>query len=416
MVFSGVRNTQPVRVLVLDGGRHVFDHAQDPRIEVLGPGASEEPDIIIASAAIWSRFENSKEAITADIAQRLRSGQAILVLDACGEGGTFDPARADIFHRLLEELRMPAAHAVYLTQNRDYEAAYRAWSSGRISPFSVVTYDYFVSRFFWGHGDDGQAVYAKRLTQFLARGGQRERRFVCLNFSPRPAKILLLLAILKDGLWNDGFVSFPGFDKAAHIRAVRKEPLAQELATRLPGLETVAEELLPYLNALEAKGSAILGVPGGALRHVKTVAEDSALEEYQRSWFTIVTETEVIGTRRVTEKPLKALANFSPFLLWGNRGSLALLQDWGFQTFDPIFDESYDAVCDPAQRFAILRAEIQRLCALPQAEMAQMEGRLAEILTYNAHHALIEMPRRYRAQYEPALVDRVMAQLAHAAP
>jgi hypothetical protein len=409
MELGGHPHTGPVRVLVLDGKRHVLDHSQDSRVTVLAADSAEPPDLVFLPAAKWRRFEASVAAITPAMVQRIAGGRAVLVLDASGEGMPFDPGNAQAFHSLLKQFRLPAGRVAYLTQNRDYQVGYERWCGQSITPMKVVIYDYYVSRFFREHVADGAEVYAERLAKFESRGRERERRFVCLNLTPRAGKVLLLLALLKDGLWDEGFISFSGFDKAAHRRAVLREDMEKDLAGGLAGLEGVVEELLPWLDPLEAKGAISLFMPGGVMRQFKTAATDFALEEYQRSWFTVITETEVIGTRRVTEKPLKALANLSPLLLWGNRGSLDLLRDWGFRTFDGVFDEGYDLDSDPTIRFTRVRAEIRRLCALSQAEMAGAEAKLADVLAHNARHALVDMPARYRDVLEPALIETLLA-------
>jgi hypothetical protein len=46
----------------------------------------------------------------------------------------------------------------------------------------------------------------------------------------------------------------------------------------------------------------------------------------------------------ITEKTYKPIANYHPFMVCGMSGILQVLKDSGFQTFDHIFDESYDQV------------------------------------------------------------------------
>lgn len=176
---------------------------------------------------------------------------------------------------------------------------------------------------------------------------------------------------------------------------------------RIPGLEALGAELRPWLDALGAKGATTLGATNGR-RRLKSVAEDSALEEYDSAWFSVINETEVVGTRRITEKPFKALANFSPLLLWGNPGSLALLRGFDFKTFGGFVDEAYDEEPDPARRFEQVYGELRRLCGLPQAVLARAERDLADILAFNADRALVQMPRIFRDKYEPRLLDQVL--------
>lgn len=393
----------PVRVKLVGGERHVLDHATDPRItsDEAGP-----PDLVMVPAARLGGARSAAPAIAPDLLEAIRSGRAGLVLDASGEGPAFSETLATAIHGLLRAFDLPAKRVAYLTQNRDFRSPYQAWCGGGVTPVTVIEYDYYLSRFFREHLETGAATYADRLARFEARAQARDKRFVCLNFSPRTAKLLLLLALLRDGLWDEGFLSFPGFDLKAHSRAVRKSAMALDLLA-LPGLEAEGAALAPWLDALDAKGSAVLGVEGSR-RNVKALSNDMALDEYNRAWFTVITETEVIGARRITEKPFKALANFSPLIVWGNPGSLELMRGWDFHTFGTLLDEAYDGETDPSRRFEMVLGEIRRLCALPQDALAQAERALAGGLAHNADRALVQMPRIYRDRYEPELIDRLI--------
>lgn len=398
------KHAGPVHVAcAAKGGRHALDHPGDPRVSL---EFDAWPDIVMLPAAREAVLKTSAELVSPEIRQRIAARRSVLVLDASGEGPAFTPQLASTIHRLLRDLALSAKNVAYLTQNRDFEAAYREWCGPGVRPLKVVVHDDYLSRFFLDHAEGGRETFAKRLAGFEARPPERERRFVCLNYSIRTAKVLLLLAMVRDGLWDRGFISFPGFDAAKHVRAVRKPAIERDL-TRIPGLETLGEALKPWLDALDAKGASMLGAPAGSSK-LKSVAEDSALAEYDRAWFSLINETEVVGTRRVTEKPFKALANFSPLVLWGNPGSLALIRDFGFKTFGGLIDESYDAESDPARRFEGVYGELKRLCGLPEEELARTERDLADTLAHNADRALVQMPRIYRDEIEPRLVDAVL--------
>ena len=385
------------------GGRHAFDHPSDPRIQLT---FDAWPDVVVLPAAREAVLKTSAELISPRVRERILDRRAVLVLDASGEGPAFTPQLASTIHRLLRDLALPAKCVAYLTQNRDFQTAYVEWCGSGVRPVKVVTHDDYLSRFFLDHAENGREIFTERLAAFEARSPEREKRFVCLNYSIRTAKVMLLLAMLRDGLWDEGFISFPGFDATKHVRAVRKPALERDLTT-VPGLEALGAALKPWLDALDAKGASMLGAASGA-RKLKSVAEDSELEEYDHVWFSLINETEVVGTRRVTEKPFKALANFSPVLMWGNPHSLALLRDFGFETFGGLVDKAYDAEPDPAVRFEMVYGELKRLCAMPQEKLARLERDLAGTLAFNADRALVHMPRVYREEIEPRLLDAVL--------
>lgn len=67
-------------------------------------------------------------------------------------------------------------------------------------------------------------------------------------------------------------------------------------------------------------------------------------EWYDLTCFSLVSETTVDENfpLHITEKTFKPIAFQHPYLLWAQPGILKYLQDQGFETYENIFDESYD--------------------------------------------------------------------------
>lgn len=67
---------------------------------------------------------------------------------------------------------------------------------------------------------------------------------------------------------------------------------------------------------------------------------------YNDTCFSIVSETLITNFSQsqifLSEKTMKPLAFFHPMLIWGQAGSLEKLRSMGFETFENLFDESYD--------------------------------------------------------------------------
>jgi hypothetical protein len=65
----------------------------------------------------------------------------------------------------------------------------------------------------------------------------------------------------------------------------------------------------------------------------------------------VATETVYSGSRQhLTEKTFKAIALEMPFVLVAPAHSLEYLRTYGFRTFAPYIDESYDSIADPVLR------------------------------------------------------------------
>jgi len=68
---------------------------------------------------------------------------------------------------------------------------------------------------------------------------------------------------------------------------------------------------------------------------------------YDDTYFSLVIETLQHGNSPwMTEKVFKACAYYHPFLVVGQQGVLKLLKNMGFETYDNMFDESYDSIQD----------------------------------------------------------------------
>lgn len=67
-------------------------------------------------------------------------------------------------------------------------------------------------------------------------------------------------------------------------------------------------------------------------------------EWYSKTSFSLVSETMVNPQLFISEKSFKPLAFKHPFIINGTPGTLAHLRSRGFETFDHIINESYDAI------------------------------------------------------------------------
>lgn len=73
---------------------------------------------------------------------------------------------------------------------------------------------------------------------------------------------------------------------------------------------------------------------------------------YQHYAVDIVTETNFhYPSQFVSEKTLRPLLLKTPFLIFGPANFLSYLHSRGFETFSDIWDESYDQITDPQERF-----------------------------------------------------------------
>jgi hypothetical protein len=101
----------------------------------------------------------------------------------------------------------------------------------------------------------------------------------------------------------------------------------------------------------------------------------------------IVLETVASDTKiHLTEKTLRPIACGHPFILLAGPGSLKYLKSYGFKTFSPWINESYDDEPNINKRMQLIVAEMYRIQQLPLAEKTQLLSELKKITEYNKNH------------------------------
>jgi len=110
-------------------------------------------------------------------------------------------------------------------------------------------------------------------------------------------------------------------------------------------------------------------------------------EEAADSLVYVPTETVYFGRRtHITEKTMKAIALEMPFVLVAPAGSLAYLREYGFQTFDGIFDESYDEEMDDIVRLEKVTKLLKELDNLSVTERQQIHRACLPRVEHNYNH------------------------------
>jgi hypothetical protein len=125
----------------------------------------------------------------------------------------------------------------------------------------------------------------------------------------------------------------------------------------------------------------------GSFLDQHTTSDSSAeynVHDFTHSMISVVLETVFDDNRiHLTEKTLRPIACGHPFILAAGPGSLSILRHYGFQTFSPWIDESYDNITDPDQRLACILKEMHRLVNLPAHDLQNVIDRCREISNHN---------------------------------
>jgi hypothetical protein len=87
------------------------------------------------------------------------------------------------------------------------------------------------------------------------------------------------------------------------------------------------------------------------------------IDWYNSTQFSVVVETTMTydpGTVFLTEKTMKPLSLQHPFITLGCAGSLDMLHQAGFETFENLFDESYDTIINETDRIKFVLDQVEQ--------------------------------------------------------
>jgi len=117
-------------------------------------------------------------------------------------------------------------------------------------------------------------------------------------------------------------------------------------------------------------------------------------EMWMDTYFSVVSETSADDRWCfITEKTVRPMIYFHPFIVWGNPGTLKTLKDLGFETFPEFFDERYDNIKNSEIRMKMILNDVKRLCEMPIEEIHNLYQSVIPKLIHN-RNLLIQMDAR----------------------
>lgn len=122
-----------------------------------------------------------------------------------------------------------------------------------------------------------------------------------------------------------------------------------------------------------------------------------SIDFYEKSFCSFVNETYFDENHNVffTEKTMKPLAYGHPMLLFSSAGALVELKTLGFETYNSIFDESYDNIKSSQLRFETLLKQVLVLCDQSQNTLNAMYEKIKPVLQHNHNYFWNHLHQRY---------------------
>ena len=114
---------------------------------------------------------------------------------------------------------------------------------------------------------------------------------------------------------------------------------------------------------------------------------DYAISLSQQAFLYVISETVFdYPSVSVSEKTFKPIVAKRPFILASSPGSLAVLKDHGFKTFEQWWDESYDCIADPTERMKAIVQVINSIETISISELELMYREMQVIIDYIFNH------------------------------
>ena len=105
--------------------------------------------------------------------------------------------------------------------------------------------------------------------------------------------------------------------------------------------------------------------------------------DFVKTGISVVLETVFDQRIHLTEKTLRPIACGHPFIIANGPGTLEYLKKYGFKTFSPYINESYDKELDNNKRLKMIADEIDRITMIPREKQIMMLAAIKEITEHN---------------------------------
>ena len=125
----------------------------------------------------------------------------------------------------------------------------------------------------------------------------------------------------------------------------------------------------------------------GSINPTAVVTSDSSAtynpQDFAQTRCSIVLETVYDQRIHLTEKTLRPLACGHPFMILNGPGALETIRSYGFKTFQPYINESYDKEQSPTKRMDMVLREMRRINNSSEKYQKYIWDGCAEIAAYN---------------------------------
>lgn len=363
-----------------------------------------------------SVFEHLSEKYLKDLRERT----AYLLIDQSHEGYQ-EPWLWSWFHNNCDFYKINPKQIIYVTGNLNCSLQYTEWANmhklvNRILPIPYAHFEGMIFDIASKHKKTSLDTVFDKVVEVVNNRvlGKKEnimgsfnlpttkdhirykkqninsiKIYNALQKRPRAHRAWLFKKLYDAGLLEHGINSMNNFSASNTFFENRSMNLddCNVLNSMLP--------MLPLEYPSDAASDVFLSGDGGT--YIQYLNETTMLN----SWITIVSEAsfgDKDNTCFISEKTFKPIACSHPFVIFGNKGSLANLHIMGYKTFHPFIDESYDNLPTWERMDAIIH-EVIKINSMSISDRFDWYKKMEPIF----HHNLYTLYRNNRIEVNPAI-------------
>lgn len=301
--------------------------------------------------------------VSSEVINSIKNEDSKILLTSISEASNFDEKIHDEIEQELKRFGIPNNKLIIIDSNILYEKNKIRFQS--YSPQHFLTA--FDNKLYNSNSD--LKYKFEQITESDCKSNlNREKHFISLNRnSNKNHRHFLILFLYKTKIINKTLIS-----------------VLRKLGFSNKDEFSYLNEYLEEFNKLVP-----LEIDTHDIKNKLSFRTDNALrkKDYLKSYINLVTETEFEGNILFfTEKIVKPIISYQPFIVLSNPYYLKELKSMGFKTFSSIIDESYDDEVNDDVRLQKIFNEIERISKLSLEDMADLYKSVLHICIYNRNH------------------------------
>jgi hypothetical protein len=340
---SGIRRfgTSPFAMKLINTGKaYKFDNVYRPENYIISASVNHSPND-------WAKEEGCISYINRKQLTDVRDGRAMILLDQTLEGYQ-TTWLWEYLHNDCKRNNINPRSLIYVTGNMLAAEQYQEWAANQSDKILIIPYAIFESDVYEISQEMGLSDNFNKNLQYKKDNLQNITDYNCLQKRLRAHRIWFYNLLFKEKLLDHGLISMnPCNHRASYFEG------------RWLSIEEIEEsnKLLPLLvygkNNNECDDN----------YYIRRITDQIFLD----SWVSVISEAsfgDSDGTIFLSEKIFKPIACMHPFIIVGNKNSLAKLKSMGYKTFEGYIDESYDTL-STFERFDAIIKSIKHIVEMP---------------------------------------------------